>query len=330
MSESAILEAPALVEFLSPLRGTYDNEYSLDGGGTTTLYELGKSQNWNATTDIDWACPRPEGAPFNESDIGIAGYAPFERLDPAKREAFVWEYLSWHASQFLHGEQGALIVASQLVSCAPDMPSKLYSASQAFDEARHVEVFKRYLQARSLRTYPINRSLNRLISKILSDERWDLKFIGMQVIIESIALASLTNIRKTSRDRLFNDIIGYVIKDESRHVNFGIQFLRDHLARLPQDQLEERARFCFDACVVMRDRFVPVDVYQSLGWPLPDVMRHVASSAYIAGYKDHLYRRLIPVFERIGLITERIAPQYASIGALEYRDYEPILEGAVA
>ena len=81
-----------------------------------------------------------------------------------KREFFRHRGAS-QLSQFLHGEQGALLVASQLVSCAPTYQAKLYAASQAFDEARHVEAFSRYIQTRSKLMYPVGTGLKAFLIK---------------------------------------------------------------------------------------------------------------------------------------------------------------------
>ena len=146
-------------------------------------------------------------------------------------------------SQFLHGEQGALLVASQIVSCAPTFNAKMYAASQTFDEARHVEVFNRYLQEKVGFHYPINPNLKALLDKILTDERWDLKFIGMQIIIEGLALAAFQMLKAITKDPLLKQLLHYVVRDEARHVTFGINYLEDYLKTLSKEELDERAEF---------------------------------------------------------------------------------------
>ena len=159
-------------------------------------------------------------------------------------------------SQFLHGEQGALLVASQLASCAPTYNAKLYAASQTFDEARHVEVFNKYLQDKIGIHYPINPSLKLLLDKILTDERWDLKFIGMQIIIEGLALAAFQMLKAITKDPLLKQLLHYVVRDEARHVTFGINYLEDYLKTLSKEELNERAQFAYEACVISRDRLI--------------------------------------------------------------------------
>ena len=179
--------------FNTPLTGAYNWDYEEADQRIRKLYRLGKERNWNADTDLDWSrtfprseLPMIQGAGFNPYE----GWAPFEAMSPERSHEFGWHNHAWTLSQFLHGEQGALLVSSQLVSCAPTYDAKLYAASQTFDEARHVEVFGRYLRDKVGITYPVNAHLKALLDKVLTDPRWDLKFIGMQLIIESLALAA--------------------------------------------------------------------------------------------------------------------------------------------
>jgi hypothetical protein len=308
--------------FFTPLDGAYDYRYDVSNQPSTSLYELGKAKNWNASSDVDWSVSRPLGGAFSGAGTGLEGFRDFDALPAAERERVLWRYLEWNVSQLLHGEQGALLVASQLVSCVPDTASKLYCASQTFDEARHVEALKLYLDRRGLRLNPVNKSISRLLSKILSDQRWDLKLIGMQIVIEGVALAAFANLRKQSQDPLLTQIVSYILKDESRHVRFGLEFLRGHLATLSATELDERARFCFDACVVMRDRFVPQELYRDMGWSVPAVSIHLAESGYLLDYKQLLYRRLMPSIKKVGLLTPAMLGKYDMIGALAFQDAE--------
>ena len=167
--------------FSTPLSGAYNWDYTVQDNRIKKLYELGKELNWNVEVDIDWSRPFE---PMNEpAPIFWDDYAPYKKLSDDKKIEFLNHRMAWSQSQFLHGEQGALLVASQLTSCAPTYNSKLYAASQTFDEARHVEAFNKYIQTRIKLMYPIGNALKSILDKILTDPRWDLKFIGMQIII---------------------------------------------------------------------------------------------------------------------------------------------------
>ena len=192
--------------FQTPLTGAYNWDYTIQDNRIKRLYELGKELNWNAGTDIDWSQPMPDrgDAP---PPIFWDDYKPYQELSNEDKFKFLQHRGSWSLSQFLHGEQGALLVASQLVSCAPTFNAKLYAASQTFDEARHVEAFNKYIQTRQRMMYPIGNGLKSLLDKILTDPRWDLKFIGMQIIIEGLALAAFNVARQGTNDPVFKDML---------------------------------------------------------------------------------------------------------------------------
>ncbi|MEC8449305.1 MAG: ferritin, partial [Pseudomonadota bacterium] len=191
--------------FNTPLTGTYNWDYTIQDNRIAKLYELGKKLNWNVSLDIDW--DRPLVVSDEIPAVFWDEYPPYKKLnDDEKREFFRHRGAS-QLSQFLHGEQGALLVASQLVSCAPTYQAKLYAASQAFDEARHVEAFSKYIQTRSKLMYPVGSGLKSLLDKILTDERWDLKLIGMQIIIEGLALAAFNTAKAVTPDPVFRDVL---------------------------------------------------------------------------------------------------------------------------
>ena len=194
--------------FQTPLTGSYNWDYTDADNRLKKLYELGKKLNWNATLDLDWS-----KEPYSLNDWAtnpeiqqLSGFKPYDDLSEEKKIECSWHLLASGLSQIVHGEQGALLVASQLVSCAPTYNAKLYAASQTFDEARHVEVFNKYLQERIGWNYPVMPGLKALLDKILSDPRWDLKFIGMQIIIEGLALAAFERQRAAAMDPLLKDI----------------------------------------------------------------------------------------------------------------------------
>ena len=97
---------------------------------------------------------------------------------------------AWRFSQFMHGEQGALICTAKIVQTVPDIDSKFYAATQVIDEARHVEVYSRYLHEKVQLVYPLNPHLKALLDDVIADSRWDMTYLGMQVLIEGLALAA--------------------------------------------------------------------------------------------------------------------------------------------
>ena len=224
-------------------------------------------------------------------------------------------------SQFLHGEQGALLVASQLASCAPTYNAKLYAASQTFDEARHVEVFNRYLQEKIGIHYPINPALKSLLDKILTDERWDLKFIGMQIIIEGLALAAFSMLKSTSKDPLLKQLLHYVIRDEARHVTFGINYLEDFIKTLSPEEINERAEFAYEACVISRERLINTKSQQRfLNMTEEEAREFQLNTGSFEMFRNFLFSRVIPNLSRIGLLTDEVRPKFEALGLLEYEN----------
>lgn len=307
--------------FQTPLTGHYNWDYSSADGRIRKLYRLGKELNWNADMDVDWSktFPRSE-IPMDQSFNPFAGWEPFEQLSDEEKLRFGWHNLAWMLAQFMHGEQGALLVASQLASCAPTYDAKLYAASQTFDEARHVEVFTRYLQEKIGILYPINPNLKVLLDKILSDPRWDLKFIGMQIIIEGLALAAFNTLKMTAQDPLLRDIIQLVIRDEARHVTFGVNYLEDFVSTLTDEEKEERAQFAFEACVVMRERLIATEVFAEFGWDPDKAREQVLSSHIMAQFRNLLFTRIVPNLKRIGLLTDKVRPKFEELGILQFEN----------
>ncbi|MCW2896804.1 MAG: aminobenzoate oxygenase, partial [Actinomycetia bacterium] len=150
------------------------------------LYQRGKDKQWDATKRIDWEQPvNPlRVMETGEEIVPIYGSRQWEKLNQAERDELSHHLSSWLFSQFLHGEQGALTVAARIVESVPDMDSKFYAATQVMDEARHVELFNRFIKEKVGLFYPVNDHLAKLLADALSDSRWDLPYLGMQVLIE--------------------------------------------------------------------------------------------------------------------------------------------------
>ena len=248
-------------------------------------------------------------------------YKPYQELSNEDKFKFLQHRGSWSLSQFLHGEQGALLVASQLVSCAPTFNAKLYAASQTFDEARHVEAFNKYIQTRQRMMYPIGNGLKSLLDKILTDPRWDLKFNGMQIIIEGLALAAFNVARQGTNDPVFKDMLYLIIRDEARHVTFGVNYLEEFLKTLSEEELEERAQFAYEACLVMRGRLMSADVYENFGWDKEDAQAFAQKADVANNFQHLLFTRVVPNLSRIGLLTEKVRPLYDELGVLEYENW---------
>ena len=204
--------------FNTPLTGSYNWDYTAADDKINRLYQLAKKRQWDVEIDLDWSQKwNIDKATLDDYSINhhsYLGYAPYANMADSDKLEIQHKFAAWSLSQFLHGEQGALLVASQLCSCAPTYNAKLYSATQTYDEARHVEAFNKYIQTRQKQMYPITPDLKILLDKILTDERWDLKFIGMQLIIEGLALGAFKAFQMTHPDKLLHQLIEKIVQDE--------------------------------------------------------------------------------------------------------------------
>jgi hypothetical protein len=306
--------------FQTPLTGAYTWNYSEADKKLRKLYRLGKERNWNADFDIDWKQPtkRDETPILATAENPYLDWEPFAALSERERNVFGWHQTVWTVSQFLHGEQGALLVASQLVSCAPTYDGKLYAGSQTFDEARHVEVFARYLTERMGFMYPVNRHLKALLDKILTDPRWDLKFIGMQLIIESLALAAFNVQKVTTSDPVLRDLLELVLRDEARHVAFGVAYMEEFVQTLTPKEIEDRALFAFEACRVMRERIVPTDVFEHYGWDPDEGRRRFLAAGQMDTFRNLLFTRIMPNLNKVGLLPESVHAKYDELGLMQF------------
>ncbi|MFT6288617.1 MAG: hypothetical protein ACJAYC_003770 [Halieaceae bacterium] len=305
--------------FQTPLTGSYNWDYKIQDDRIKKLYDLGKQLNWDPEMDIDWDRPWPTEERVPEL-MNLHEYQPYLDMDDKTKDEFWLHMNAWSISQFLHGEQGALLVASQLCSCAPTFNAKLYAASQTFDEARHVEVFNKYLQQRIGMMYPINTHLKSIIDKILTDPRWDMKFIGMQIVIEGLALSAFNTTRETTPDPVLKDIVYLVTRDEARHVTFGVNYLEDFVKTLTDEEREERAQFAYEACVVSRERLVATDVFRHFGWDVEEARKQVLEGFVMSTFRNLLFQRVIPNLGRIGLLTDKIRPKFEELGILEFEN----------
>ena len=325
----ANLDPTDIVEiFQTPLTGSYNWDYTVQDNRIKKLYELGKELNWNAEVDVDWS---PEYTDISDEEFEFENaqwdkHKVYNKVSMEERREFFRDLSSWGTSQFLHGEQGALLVASQLACCAPTFNAKLYAASQTFDEARHVEAFNKYLQTRLKRSWPIGRALKGLLDKILTDPRWDLKFIGMQVVIEGLALAAFNAAKQATSDPVYKQMLEYIIRDEARHVTFGINYLTDYVQTLSEEDQIDRAKFALEACTVSRNRLKAYDVWEKYGMDIEYTEAYQKEHIFQTQFQDTLFSRIMPNLKKIGLLREEIIPEYEKLGVMGYvegdSDYE--------
>jgi hypothetical protein len=302
--------------------GCFKWEYEDGSESLHRLYEKGKKQQWNASNRIDWSLDldpeNPEELP--DEYLSIFGSPVWERLTKEERAELRRHSQANDLSQFLHGEQGALFCAAKIVQQVPDIEAKFYAATQVMDEARHVEVYKRLLHEKFDLAYPITPPLQSLLEGILRDSRWDMTYLGMQVLIEGLALAAFAGIRDMAKNSLAAAVNAYVMQDEARHVAFGRLALREYYPKVTQKERDEREEFVVEACYTMRDRFNSRDVYERLGLPVKECIEWEENSPGMKEFRAALFTRIVPTIKDIGLWGPRIQKAYADMEVLPFAD----------
>ncbi len=297
-------------------------EYDSGRDRLLALYEKGKNNQWNASARIDWSQDVNLSNPLGFPDyyVTIYGSEMWNNLDEEGRGRVRLHLDAWRFSQFLHGEQGALICASKIVQTVPDIDSKFYAATQVVDEARHVEVYSRYLREKLGLAYPINQYLKILLDQAITDSRWDFTYLAMQVIIEGLALAAFGTIRDLATEPLGQAINAYVMQDEARHVAFGRLALRDYYPQLSEAERDEREQFAVEACYLMRDRFMGEEIWQNLDLDVKACVEFVSHSSFMAQYQKRLFSRIVPTLKDIGLWGTRIQKAFSDMGVIEFAE----------
>jgi hypothetical protein len=297
-------------------------EYEDGSESLRRLYEKGKNLQWNASNRIDWSQDldpeNPEELP--DEYLAIFGSPVWDKMTPRERAEFRRHSQANDLSQFLHGEQGALVCTAKIVQQVPNVDAKFYAATQVMDEARHVETYARLLHTKFDLCYPITPPLRSLLEGVLRDSRWDMTYLGMQVLIEGLALAAFAGIRDMAKNPLAAAVNAYVMQDEARHVAFGRLALREYYPHLTDKERDEREEFVVEACYTMRDRFNSREVYERLGMPVKECIDWEEKSEGMQQFRAGLFTRIVPAIKDIGLWGSRVRKAYADMGVLAFAD----------
>ncbi|MER7506849.1 ferritin-like domain-containing protein [Streptomyces lavendulae] len=307
-----------------PATGSARFGWEYDGGRERllALYQKGKDKQWDGAKRIDWGIEVDPYDPLGTPDevLTLYGTRHWARMTDRDKGELRRHYSAWNFSQFLHGEQGAMVCAARIVESVPDLDAKFYSATQTMDEARHAEIFGRFLHEKVGMLYPINDSLQGLLGDTLRDSRWDMPYLGMQVLIEGLALAAFGMIRDTTDKPLPKQILAYVMQDEARHVAFGRMALRDYYKQLTEAELREREEFVIEGCYLMRDRLRGVEVLENFGIPRREAEEYSEQSEFLHLFRKLLFSRIVPCVKDIGLWGERLQKAYLDMGVFDMGD----------
>jgi hypothetical protein len=304
----------------------FDWTYPSDNAEMADLYRRAKEGQWNGdslpwSTDVDPQNPEVPIIPADFVDMSKLRALGI-RLDAREERSLLHSLASWMLSQFLHGEQGALYAAAQVTEAVQFFDGKLYGSTQVMDEGRHVEVFNRYLDTKLNKLYQVNDNLFVIIDSLMTDGRWDMKFLGMQIMVEGLALGAFGVLYKQTKEPLLKELLKMVIQDEARHVHYGVVALREHFQNhISERERQEREDWAFEVALLMRNRFMAFEVYEE--WFEHKLSRaqwkeFVTTSPGMNDFRRVMFSRLVPNLREIGLLSKRIMPHYERVGLTQY------------
>ena len=294
------------------------------------LYEKAKTSQWNANdlpweTEVDQEAVAVANRALNgfTDEMDLRG-TPFEKWGDKEWIEFGVQSQNWTLSQFMHGEQGALICTAQIVETVPWIDAKYYASTQVMDEARHVEVFARYLDTKLSGHYPINAHLKMLLDDIIADSRWDMTYLGMQVMVEGLALAAFGFMHQMTTEPLIKQLLRYVMSDEARHVAFGVLSLQEYYQQLSAAEIRERQEFAFEAAVRMRDRFLQQEVWERMGVDVKEAVKVVFNAPDRPIFQGLLFSKIVPNCKKLGLLDAAdgwLRQRFTELGVIQYEDW---------
>ena len=293
------------------------------------LYEKAKHSQWNGETDLDWSIDVDQE---QLAIMGMTGEVPFDIATTCFKNWTDKEWVNldiemqnWALSQFMHGEQGALICTAKIVETVPWIDAKYYASTQVMDEARHVEVFAKYLDSKLSGHYPMNAHLGLLLDDIINDSRWDMTYLGMQIMVEGLALAAFGFMHMLTPEPLLKQLLRYVMSDEARHVAFGVLSLKEYYEGLSDAELRERQEFAFEAAVRMRDRMLfQREVWERLDMPPKEAIELTRLTPEAQMFNQMLFSKIVPNCKKLGLLDPNdgwLRKRFQEIGVIQFEDW---------
>jgi hypothetical protein len=296
------------------------------------LYEKAKVSQWDGETDLDWTTEVDplrvlggfDGRQMFAHLADIPG-SPLSKFSQKDWDELTLESQNWRLSQFLHGEQGALLCTAKIVETVPWTDAKFYAATQVMDEARHVEVFAKYIDTKLTGRYPINAHLKALLDDIVTDSRWDVTYLGMQIIVEGLALAAFGLMAMACQEPLLESLLRRVMRDEARHVAFGVLTLQDLYRQLSDAELRERQEFALEAAVRMKGRFLQQEVWDRMGVDKKAVANLLGrASSGRSGFGSAAFARIVSNCRKLGLLDASdgwLRRRFEEIGIAKYEHW---------
>jgi hypothetical protein len=311
-------------------------DYERERGQLVTLYNKAMASQWSSVTDLDWSIDVDPERLVAEQDspllavTRLAGRLPGSPLAAWSEKEYSQlgiEFFKASLSQFMHGEQGAMMTAAKIVETVPWIDAKYYASTQTMDEARHTEVFARYLSTKLGEAYPMSPFLKGQIWSLLEDSRWDIAYLGMQIVIESLALAAFGDMLRRTQEPLLRKLLRYVMSDEARHVAFGVLTLSEFYSSLGSAELRERQEFLLDNTLRNRSRATTPEVWERMGVSVEAVLPFIVEAAGQAkinpagGFARGFFAKLVPNVRKLGLLEANngyLRQKWGEAGLLEF------------
>jgi hypothetical protein len=312
--------------------------YDRSRGQLVTLYNKAMASQWHSMTELDWATEvDPEElvatSPQQNATVQLARAAatlpgsPLAHWGDKEFTQLGIEALKASLSQFMHGEQGAMMTAAKIVETVPWIDAKYYAATQTMDEARHTEVFAKYLHTKLGEAYPMSPFLEDQITSLLEDGRWDIAYLGMQIVIESLALAAFGSMLRATEEPLLKKLLRYVMSDEARHVAFGVLSLAEYYQGLTQAELKERQEFLLENTLRNRARSTTPEIWERMGVNAAEVVPYLMEAAakvdvhLFVGFQHAFFSKLVPNVRKLGLLDANnghLREKWGEAGLLQY------------
>jgi hypothetical protein len=339
------VELPGRPEMEASIKIIHDNadriflwDYERNREQLVTLYNKAMASQWNSVTDLDWSTDvDPEElvttSPQQNLNVELARTAaelPGSPIASWTEKEFIQlgiEGIKASLSQFMHGEQGAMLVAAKLVETVPWIDAKYYASTQTMDEARHTEVFAKYLHTKLGEAYPMSPFLEAQITALVEDGRWDIAYLGMQIVIESLALAAFGSMLRRTDEPLLKKLLRYVMSDEARHVAFGVLSLSELYRELTDAELKDRQEFLAENTLRNRARSTTPEIWERMGVDADALRPYLQEAAakrktdQFAGFQQAFFAKLVPNVRKLGLLDANdgyLRSRWGEAGLLQY------------
>ena len=293
----------------------YLRHHDVEAPDLHRLYENAKRDQWNVSVEIDWSQPvDPERGFIADELIDIYGSSFWEKMNSKEKAEMNRLFSAWRLSQLMHGEHGAVLVCGQLANVLPDADTKFFMSTQVMDEARHNEFFQRYLTERVGQTYDQADSGRELFDFILGDPRWYIKTIGLQLIGETFAVALFKMLADTAKDEMLRYGCKLILRDEARHMAFGMLSLPEQVEQMDAKEREEVEEFTVYFLRSTLTGGFPKEAYLDMGFnkaeinEIRDLRKERAASSEFSLFrqlfKKEMHSTLVNNLHRCGILSE--------------------------